>query len=55
MRIVAGVFLVMAILVGVVRGERPNVLFISLDDMNDWMGCYGGHPDVKTPHLDALA
>ncbi len=33
----------------------PNVLFISLDDMNDWLGCYGGHPDVQTPHIDRLA
>ena len=35
--------------------ERPNVLFISLDDMNDWLGCFGGHPDAKTPHIDRLA
>ena len=33
----------------------PNVLFIAVDDLNDWIGCLGGHPDVKTPHLDALA
>jgi len=26
-----------------------------VDDLNDWVGCLGGHPDVKTPHLDALA
>ena len=35
--------------------HRPNVLFISLDDMNDWIGCYGGHPDAKTPNIDRLA
>jgi arylsulfatase A-like enzyme len=35
--------------------ERPNVLFIALDDMNDWLGCYGGHPDAKTPNIDRLA
>jgi arylsulfatase A-like enzyme len=35
--------------------ERPNVLFISLDDMNDWLGCYGGHPDAQTPNIDRLA
>ena len=33
----------------------PNVLFIAIDDLNDWIGCLGGHPDVKTPHLDRLA
>lgn len=35
--------------------EKPNVLFISIDDLNDWIGCLGGHPQVKTPHIDALA
>ena len=35
--------------------SRPNVLFIAVDDLNDWTGCLGGHPGVKTPHLDALA
>lgn len=35
--------------------KRPNVLFIAIDDQNDWLGCLGGHPLVKTPHLDRLA
>jgi len=34
---------------------RPNVVFIAIDDQNDWIGCLGGHPLVKTPHIDALA
>ena len=34
---------------------KPNVLFIAIDDLNDWIGCLGGHPDVKTPNLDKLA
>ncbi len=33
----------------------PNVLFIAIDDLNDWVGCLDGHPQVKTPHIDALA
>ncbi|QIF04886.1 sulfatase [Roseimicrobium sp. ORNL1] len=28
---------------------------IAIDDQNDWLGCLGGHPQVQTPHLDALA
>ncbi len=36
-------------------GERPNVLFISVDDLNDWIGCLGGHPQAKTPNIDRLA
>ena len=35
--------------------ERPNVLFIAIDDLNDWLGCMRGHPDTRTPHMDRLA
>ncbi len=35
--------------------ERPNVLFIAVDDLNDWIGCLGGHPDGQSPNIDALA
>ena len=34
---------------------KPNVLFLAIDDLNDWIGCLGGHPQVKTPNLDKLA
>jgi len=34
--------------------EKPNVLFIAIDDLNDWVGCFGGNPQVKTPNLDKL-
>jgi choline-sulfatase len=39
------------------RGEakRPNVLMIAVDDLNDWVGPLGGHPQAKTPNLDRLA
>ena len=35
--------------------ERPNVLFIAIDDQNDWIGHLGGHAMAKTPNLDKLA
>ncbi|MCR9201475.1 MAG: sulfatase-like hydrolase/transferase [Planctomycetaceae bacterium] len=35
--------------------QRPNILFIAMDDLNDWIGCLGGHPQTITPHLDRLA
>lgn len=35
-------------------GKQPNVLFISIDDLNDWVGALGGHPQAKTPNLDRL-
>ena len=34
---------------------KPNVLFIAIDDLNDWVGCLGGHPQARTPNLDRLA
>lgn len=37
-----------------VAGEPPNVLFLSIDDLNDWIGALGGHPQAKTPNLDRL-
>ncbi|MBT3668101.1 MAG: sulfatase [Opitutae bacterium] len=33
----------------------PNILFIAIDDLNDWVGFLGGHPQVKTPNIDRLS
>ncbi|MBX7210742.1 MAG: sulfatase [Verrucomicrobiaceae bacterium] len=33
----------------------PNVLFIIADDLNDWVGWLGGHPQARTPNMDRLA
>ena len=35
--------------------DRPNVLMIAVDDLNDWIGCMQGHPDSRTPNIDLLA
>ena len=39
------------------RSEAPrsNVLLIAVDDLNDWVGCLGGHPQTNTPNIDRLA
>jgi arylsulfatase A-like enzyme len=34
---------------------KPNVVFIIVDDLNDFQGYLGGHPQAKTPNLDQLA
>lgn len=34
--------------------DKPNVLFIAIDDLRDWVG-YLGDKQVKTPNLDKLA
>ncbi|MCU0783018.1 MAG: sulfatase [Verrucomicrobia bacterium] len=37
------------------KPPQPNVLFIAIDDLNDWVGCLGGHPQARTPNMDQLA
>lgn len=32
-----------------------NVLFLSMEDLNDWIEPLGGHPDALTPNLTRLA
>lgn len=34
---------------------RPNVLMIAVDDLNDFVDCYGGPVRAKTPNIDRLA
>ena len=34
--------------------DRPNVLFIAIDDLNDWVNCMGGRSGVHTPHLGLI-
>lgn len=38
-----------------IAADRPNILFIAIDDLNDWVGCIGGHPQANTPNIDRLA
>ncbi len=35
--------------------DKPNILFISIDDLNDWIGVMNTHPQVQTPNIDRLA
>lgn len=35
--------------------DAPNILLLIADDLNDWIGPMGGHPQTKTPNLDRLA
>jgi len=37
------------------KEHKPNVLFIIVDDLNDYPACFGGHPQALTPHIDRLA
>ena len=35
--------------------EKPNVLFLIIDDLNDWVSISNKFPNVKTPNIDRLA
>lgn len=35
--------------------DQPNILLIAVDDLNDWIGVYGGNPQIITPNIDKLA
>ncbi len=37
------------------QDKKPNVLFIAIDDLNDWTGFLKGNLQTKTPHMDQLA
>ncbi|MCZ6674602.1 MAG: sulfatase [Verrucomicrobia bacterium] len=49
--------LILALVFGVsiLTAKQPNILFIAVDDMNDWIGPLGGLHIAKTPNLDRLA
>jgi len=38
-----------------IQNKRYNVLFIAVDDLNDWVGCLGGNAQAITPNLDRFA
>jgi iduronate 2-sulfatase len=38
----------------IAENSLPNVLFLAIDDLNDWIGALGGHPQARTPNLDRL-
>jgi arylsulfatase A-like enzyme len=37
------------------QNGKPNILFIAIDDLNDWTGMLKGNPQARTPHMDSLA
>lgn len=40
---------------GTSAARPPNVLLIAIDDLNDWVGALGGHPQTRTPNIDRLS
>ena len=54
-RLIFHLTLILTISLGSLFAHKPNVLFLAIDDQNDWIGCMDTHPMVKTPHMDRLA
>jgi arylsulfatase A-like enzyme len=54
-RIVFGCVLAMLAGPSMATAEKPNVLFIAVDDMNDWVEPLGGNTQTITPNLTKLA
>jgi len=53
--LVSGFFLSLT-LFSKAAASKPNVLFIAVDDLRDWVGFMGGYKGkVHTPHMDELA
>lgn len=47
-------FVLIGIPLSLSGADRPNLLFIAVDDLRDTLGCYG-NTTVKTPNIDRLA
>ncbi|MBL9115365.1 MAG: sulfatase [Verrucomicrobiaceae bacterium] len=54
MKVLSVALMLIALQVAVAEEKRMNVLLLMADDLAATLGCYG-HPQAKTPHLDALA
>ncbi|MDP6979285.1 MAG: sulfatase [Myxococcota bacterium] len=53
--VLLGVFALLPAGCGSEAAKPPNVLFIAVDDLNDWTSLLAGHPQAQTPNIDALA
>lgn len=54
MKKIAGIVL-FVLLQSVWAENRPSVLFVNVDDWNDWNQVLRGHPQAITPHIERLA
>jgi arylsulfatase A-like enzyme len=50
----AGLVLLLALMASAAGAERPNIVWIVVEDMSPQFGCYG-ETTIKTPNVDALA
>ena len=48
-------FLLVISATGLYAQQRPNILFIAIDDLNDFVNCMDGTVKAHTPNIDRLA
>lgn len=48
-------FIALSFLTGAQGDDKPNVLFISIDDLNDYISPLDNHPGIQTPNFERLA
>ncbi|MFW6100278.1 MAG: hypothetical protein ACOC90_02745, partial [Bacteroidota bacterium] len=46
--ILCGLFLFLTTSFSKAQKDKPNVLLINIDDLNDWVNHLDGHPKVQT-------
>ncbi len=51
---VCGWLLSWSLVAGLMAQDKPDILFIAVDDLNDWTGHLQGHPQARTPNIDRL-
>ncbi|NQU24864.1 MAG: sulfatase-like hydrolase/transferase, partial [Candidatus Nealsonbacteria bacterium] len=52
--LVLGVGVTCTSVTSLAKDERPNVLFVVVDDLRPELGCYGNR-HIRSPHIDRLA
>lgn len=52
--IVCGLGAVFCVAAPLRSADHADILFIAIDDLNDWSSALGGHPQARTPNLDRL-
>ncbi|MBC8045708.1 MAG: sulfatase-like hydrolase/transferase [Fimbriimonadaceae bacterium] len=57
MKLIYSTFLILAAssLIFAQTTEKPNVIVIIVDDLNDYVEGFDGHPQVKTPNINKIA
>ena len=53
--IISSCFILSGIFINAQENNRPNVILIMCDDLNDYEGVFGGHEQAITPNIDRLA